>query len=69
MVNRVYHLNPFYRKEFEELNITPDDIKSLEDIKKLPFTKKHDLRDNYPFGLFTVPMSAVVRIHSSSGTT
>ncbi|GAX87575.1 phenylacetate-CoA ligase [Lebetimonas natsushimae] len=69
VVNRVYHLSPFYRKKFDELNITPDDIKSLDDIKKLPFTKKQDLRDNYPFGLFTVPMSEVVRIHSSSGTT
>jgi phenylacetate-CoA ligase len=69
VVNRVYHLSPFYRKKFEELNITPDDIKSLDDIEKLPFTKKQDLRDNYPFGLFTVPMSEVVRIHSSSGTT
>jgi len=68
-VKRVYHLSPFYRKKFDELGITPDDIKTLEDIQKLPFTKKQDLRDNYPFGLFTVPMSEVVRIHSSSGTT
>ncbi len=69
VVNRVYHLSPFYKEKFNELGLTPDDIKSLEDIKKLPFTRKQDLRDNYPFGLFTVPMSEVVRIHSSSGTT
>ena len=69
VVTRVYNLSPFYRKKFDELGITPDDIKTLEDIQKLPFTKKQDLRDNYPFGLLTVPMSEVVRIHSSSGTT
>jgi phenylacetate-CoA ligase len=69
VVSRVYHLSPFYREKFDELGITPDDIKSLKDIQKLPFTKKQDLRDNYPFGLLTVPMSEVVRIHSSSGTT
>jgi len=69
VVNRIYNLSPFYKDKFDELNITPDDIKSLKDIEKLSFTKKKDLRDNYPFGLFTVPMSEVVRIHSSSGTT
>jgi len=69
LVTRVYHLSPFYREKFDELGITPDDIKTLKDIQKLPFTKKQDLRDNYPFGLFTVPMSEVVRVHSSSGTT
>jgi len=69
VVKRVYHLSPFYKQKFDELGITPDDIKTLKDIQKLPFTKKQDLRDNYPFGLFTVPMSEVVRIHSSSGTT
>ncbi len=69
VVNRVYHLSPFYKDKFDELGIAPDDIKTLKDIEKLPFTKKKDLRDNYPFGLFTVPMSEVVRIHSSSGTT
>ena len=68
-VTRVYNLSPFYKQKFDELEITPDDIKTLEDIKKLPFTKKQDLRDNYPFGLFTVPMSEIVRLHSSSGTT
>jgi len=69
VIGRVYHLSPFYKQKFDELGITPDDIKSLEDISKLPFTKKKDLRDNYPFGLFTVPLSEVVRVHSSSGTT
>ena len=69
VVKRVYALSPFYKQKFDELGIAPDDIKTLEDIQKLPFTKKQDLRDNYPFGLFTVPMNEVVRIHSSSGTT
>jgi len=68
-LTRVYALSPFYKEKFDELGITPKDIKSLDDIQKLPFTKKQDLRDNYPFGLFTTPMSEVVRIHSSSGTT
>ncbi len=68
-VRRVYALTPFYKEKFDELGLLPEDIKSLEDIQKLPFTKKQDLRNHYPFGLFTVPMSQVVRIHSSSGTT
>lgn len=68
-VKYVYENVPFYRKKMDELKITPEDIKSLEDIKKLPFTKKSDLRDNYPFGLFATPLSKVVRIHASSGTT
>ena len=66
---RVYAINPFYKQKFDELDILPEDIKSIEDIKRLPFTKKQDLRDHYPFGLFCVPMSEVVRVHSSSGTT
>jgi phenylacetate-CoA ligase len=66
---RVFHLVPFYKKKFEEIGIRPEDIKSLEDISKLPFTKKQDLRDNYPFGLFSVEMDQIVRVHSSSGTT
>ena len=53
----------------DRIGIKPDDINSLEDLNKLPFTTKQDLRDNYPFGLFAVPMSEVIRIHSSSGTT
>ncbi|SNR84653.1 phenylacetate--CoA ligase family protein [Desulfurobacterium atlanticum] len=68
-VERAYYLVPFYRKKFEEANIKPSDINTLEDIKKLPFTVKQDLRDNYPFGLFAVPIEQIVRIHSSSGTT
>ena len=68
-VERVYHNTPFYRKKMQELGITPDDINGIEDIVKLPFTTKTDLRDNYPFGLCAVPMSEIVRIHASSGTT
>ena len=68
-VERVYTLTPFYKEKFNEMNLKPDDITSLEDISKLPFTTKKDLRNHYPFGLFTVPMSEVVRVHSSSGTT
>ena len=59
----------FYRKRFAELGITPDDIKTLDDVRKLPFTTKEDLRENYPFGLACVPMKDCVRLHSSSGTT
>jgi len=68
-IDRVYTNVPFYRKKFEENNIKPDDIKSLDDLKQIPFTTKQDLRDNYPFGMFAVPMDNVVRIHASSGTT
>ncbi len=68
-IDHVYANVPFYRKKFEENHITPNDIKSLEDLKQIPFTTKEDLRDNYPFGMFAVPMDNVVRIHASSGTT
>ncbi len=68
-VERVYALTPFYKEKFDEMGLKPEDIQCLEDIQKLPFTTKKDLRAHYPFGLFTVPMSEVVRIHSSSGTT
>ncbi len=68
-VERVYATVPFYRRKLEEAGITPADIKSLADLKLLPFTTKQDLRDNYPFGMFAVPMDNVVRIHASSGTT
>jgi phenylacetate-CoA ligase len=61
--------SPFYQKKFQELGITPDDIKTLDDVTKLPFTSKEDLRENYPFGLACVPMKDCVRLHSSSGTT
>lgn len=68
-VFRVYAFVPAYKAKFDALGIKPDDVNSLEDLHSLPFTTKQDLRDNYPFGLFSVPMSDVVRIHSSSGTT
>jgi len=66
---RVYEHVPFYRRAFEAKGIRPEDIHTVDDLKHLPFTNKQDLRDNYPFGLFTVPLDDVVRIHSSSGTT
>ena len=59
----------FYKKRFEEAGITPDDIKTLDDIRKIPFTTKQDLRDTYPFGMRSVPLEKCVRLHSSSGTT
>jgi phenylacetate-CoA ligase len=68
-VDRVYHNVPYYRKKMQDLGLIPEDIKSIEDLTKLPFTVKTDLRDNYPFGTFAVPMSEIVRIHASSGTT
>src|SRR5574344_476247 len=68
-VNRVYHNVPYYRQKMQEAGITPADIRTIEDITKLPFTLKTDLRDNYPFGAFAVPMSEIVRVHASSGTT
>ncbi|AOS82706.1 phenylacetate--CoA ligase [Chlorobaculum limnaeum] len=69
MVERIYFNVPFYRAKLQEMGIEPGDIRSLEDLKKLPFTTKQDLRDNYPFGLFAVPQHDVVRLHASSGTT
>jgi phenylacetate-CoA ligase len=69
LVQRVYHTVGFYRRKFDEAGITPDDVRTLEDLRRLPFTTKQDLRDNYPFGMFAVPMSSVVRVHASSGTT
>lgn len=68
-VERCYYCVPHYRKAMQELNVEPHQINSLDDLKKLPFTVKSDLRDNYPYGMFAVPLSEVVRIHSSSGTT
>jgi phenylacetate-CoA ligase len=68
-VARVYHTVPFYRRRFEEAGVSPDSIRSLADLRRLPFTTKADLRDNYPFGMFAVPMDTVTRIHASSGTT
>jgi len=69
LVERVYHNVPFYKKKLDEAGIKPSDVKSLADLKNLPFTTKQDMRDNYPFGLFAVPKDNVVRIHASSGTT
>lgn len=66
---RVYMNVPFYRKKFDELGIDPDEFRSLDDLRRLPFTTKNDPRDNYPYGLFAVPLREVVRIHASSGTT
>jgi phenylacetate-CoA ligase len=68
-LNRVYSHVPFYRKKFDALGIALEEIGSLADLARLPFTGKEDLRDNYPYGLFAVPMREVVRIHASSGTT
>lgn len=68
-VRKVYNNVPYYRERMEKAGITPDDIHSVEDLKKLPFTMKQDLRDTYPYGLFAVPMEDVVRVHASSGTT
>lgn len=69
LVERVYHTVPFYRKKMQEMDLRPDSITSIDDIVKLPFTTKQDLRDNYPYGLFAVPMSQIIRLHASSGTT
>ena len=69
MAEYVYHNTPFYRKKFQEMGLEPGDIQGLDDLHKLPFTDKLDLRDTYPYGLAAVPMSQVVRIHASSGTT
>lgn len=68
-VNHVYHNVEFYRKRMQSIGLEPGDINGLEDLKKLPFTTKDDLRDTYPFGLFAVPRSEIVRVHASSGTT
>ena len=64
-VERVYHDTPFYRRKMQELGIAPDDINSIDDIVKLPFTTKYDLRDNYPFGLCAVPMSQICLLYTS----
>ena len=68
-VERVYAMVPFYRDSFNKAGITPADIRSLDDLQHLPFTLKQDMRDNYPYGLFAVPLDQIVRIHASSGTT
>ena len=68
-VEYVYERVPMYRERLDAMGVKPEDIQSLADVRKLPFTVKDDLRDHYPYGLFAVPMSEVVRIHASSGTT
>ncbi len=69
VVSRVYHTVGFYKKAFDNAGVAPEDVRSLDDLRRLPFTVKQDLRDNYPFGLFSVPMTSIVRLHASSGTT
>ncbi len=68
-VRRIYHNVPYYRNKMQQLGLLPEDINSVDDLKKLPFTYKQDLRDTYPYGLFAAPLSEIVRIHASSGTT
>lgn len=68
-VGHAYKNNAFYKKKYDEAGFKPDQLKSLDDMKRVPFLTKQDMRDNYPFGLFAVPMEKVVRVHSSSGTT
>jgi phenylacetate-CoA ligase len=68
-VERVYFNVPYYRSRMQEAGLGPESIRSIDDLSRLPFTTKQDLRDNYPFGLFAVPMSEIVRVHASSGTT
>lgn len=68
IVKYAYERVPFYTKKFDEIGLKPEDIQTLEDIKKIPYTTKTDLRDNYPYGLLAVPMDDIVRVHASSGT-
>ena len=68
-VRRVYREVPFYRESLQKSGLLPDEIRSIEDIAKLPFITKQDMRDNYPYGLFAVPLAEIVRLHASSGTT
>ena len=69
VLRRVYEQNPHYRSRFLASGVHPSDLHRLEDITKFPFTTKDDLRQNYPYGMFAVPMEQIVRIHASSGTT
>jgi len=69
VVDRVWHNVPYYAARMEKAGVGPQEIRSLDDLRKLPFTERNDLRDNYPFGLFAVPMEQIVRLHASSGTT
>ena len=69
IIRRAYENVPFYRKRMDDKNVKPEDFRTLDDVKKLPFTIKADLRDTYPFGLFASPLKDIVRLHASSGTT
>jgi phenylacetate-CoA ligase len=69
VIQRVYHTVGFYKKAFDQAGVSPEDLKTLADLQRFPFTTKQDLRNNYPFGLFASPMSSIVRLHASSGTT
>ena len=68
-VKRCYENVPFYRRKMDKMGVKPEDIKGVQDIHKLPFTTKHDLRDEYPFGLNAVPMEQITRVHASSALT
>ena len=68
-VKRVYEKVPFYKEKFDDAGFKPEDLKTLDDISKIPFTTKDDLRQAYPFGLFAVPDEEIIEIHSTSGTT
>ena len=68
-LRHAYDCIPHYRRKFEAHGVRPDDLKRLEDLAKFPFTTKQDPRENYPFGMFAVPMDKIVRVHASSGTT
>ncbi|MDO3379944.1 phenylacetate--CoA ligase family protein [Geoalkalibacter halelectricus] len=68
-LERVYATVPFYREHFRRAGVSPEQLKTLEDLRRFPFTLKQDMRDNYPYGLFAVPLEQIVRIHASSGTT
>ena len=69
VVSRVYHIVPFYRRRLDEAGVKPEDIRTLDDLHRIPYTTKQDIRDNYPFAMFAAPMDQIVRIHASSGTT
>ena len=69
LVEQAANTSPFYKKKLAKAGVSANDIKSLEDIAKLPFTTKEELRYNYPWGMFAVPLKEVIRIHASSGTT
>src|SRR5439155_8797936 len=68
LVSRLYERVPFYRGRLDQAGAKPEDVKSLDDLRNLPFTRKSDLRDHYPIGLFAEPLDEIVRIHASSGT-